>query len=466
MKHFLFPIRFAVCFFIFFTVGSNAHAISLNLSGTPESFAKLVEKVAPAVVNIYTTKEVRLSPNQGVDPFFDQFLKDYYGRRFQQKPQKEQSSLGTGFIISEDGKVLTNYHVIAGAAEVFVNLHSGEKVQAKIMGYDEKLDLALLQMPSKTTYPTISFGDSDAALIGDWVVAVGNPFGLGQTVTAGIISAKGRVLGAGPYDDFIQTDASINPGNSGGPLFNVEGEVIGINTAIIASGQGIGFAIPINMVKQVMAQLQKSGHVSRGWLGVSIKDIDDNTRPTNAPKTGVLVLEVAPNGPSSRIALQRGDIILKIDDKDVESAQIMPRIIAGFLPGSKVKLTYWRGGKEIQADVVLGDLDNPYKAFAYPTTPQSTPTENKATIGIDVRDLEKSDPSQPSGGVMVTKVHQGTLAGSLGITRGDIILSINGQRVDSVKTFKNTLDKIASGAPITLHIMRGRAVMYFAFKKD
>lgn len=456
-----------VFFFIILVASPAAHAISLNLSGAPESFSKLVEKVAPAVVNIYTTKDVRLSPHQGVDPFFDQFLKDYYGRRFQQRPQKEQYSLGTGFIISEGGKVLTNYHVIAGADDIFVNLHSGQKVQAKILGYDEKLDLALLQMPSKMTYPTVSFGDSDAALIGDWVVAVGNPFGLGQTVTAGIISAKGRVLGAGPYDDFIQTDASINPGNSGGPLFNVEGEVVGINTAIIASGQGIGFAIPINMVKQVMAQLEKSGHVSRGWLGVSIKDIDDSTRPANAPKTGVLVLEVAPGGPASRATLQRGDIILKIDDKDVGSAQIMPRIIANYLPGSPVKITYWRRGKEYQADVILGDLDNPYKAFAYPSAPQTAPTtEDKAQIGIDVRDLEKSDPTQALSGVMVTKVHPGTVAESLGITRGDIILSVNSQKVDSVKTFKNALDKIKSGDAVTLHVMRGQAVMFFAFKKD
>jgi serine protease Do len=227
--------------------------------------------VEPAVVNINTAKIVRGGPRpfMGVDPFFDQFFKHYYDSLPNAAPRrKENYSLGTGFLISEDGKILTNYHVIAGADEIAVTLHDERQLRAKVLGYDEKLDLAVIKILQSGSYPATSLGDSSKSKIGDWVLAVGNPFGLGKTVTAGIISAKGRVLGAGPYDDFIQTDASINPGNSGGPLFNLDGEVIGINTAIIASGQGIGFAIPIDMAKKVLGQLISSGHVQRGWLGV------------------------------------------------------------------------------------------------------------------------------------------------------------------------------------------------------
>lgn len=452
-------------------VAPSAYAISISLSdnGTPNSFAKLVEKVSPAVVNIYSTKDVRAAqPNafQGVDPFFDQFLKDFYGRNYpqQQPPRREQNSLGSGFIISEDGEVLTNFHVIAGADEVFVNLHSGEKLKADILGYDEKLDIALLKIHGTQSFPVVNLGDSDGAAIGDWVLAVGNPFGLGQTVTAGIISAKGRVLGAGPYDDFIQTDASINPGNSGGPLFNMNGDVVGINTAIIASGQGIGFAIPINMVKQAKAQLAKSGHVSRGWLGVSIKDLPQGGG-AQLPKSGVLLIEVVPGGPAERANLAVGDIVTQVGGKEIVNAQTLPRVVASYQPGATVAITYWRNGKQAETQTVLGDLDNPHKAFIYPTGQNSNTDETaNGQIGIDVRDIEIADNITVKGAI-ITKVRPDSIAASVGLLRGDIVLAINNQVVDSVKAFKTLIDKLGAQDAISLHVMRGNAVMYFAFRK-
>lgn len=458
--------RFAAAFVVLVSCAifsPSARAISLNIGGVSDGFGKLVEKVAPAVVNIYTTKDVRSlqsSPFQGVDPFFDQFFKQFMQR---QRPRREQYSLGTGFIISDSGQVLTNYHVIAGADEVFVNLHSGEKVRADIVGYDEKLDIALLKIGGGKTYPSVTLGDSTEALIGDWVVAVGNPFGLGQTVTAGIISAKGRVLGAGPYDDFIQTDASINPGNSGGPLFNIAGDVVGINTAVIQSGQGIGFAIPINIVKQVMPQLSKSGHVSRGWLGVSIKD-REAASSGQIPESGVVVLEVVPGGPADHAGLRPGDIIVKINEQEVVNAQAMPRIIASFLPGTEIRIDYERGGNAARSETILGDLDNPNKAFVYPAnTPP--PDGDQGTIGIDVRDLEKSDRTGGLSGVLITKVWQGSVAEAIGLERGDIVTAVSKQPVASVKAFKQILAKIPDGEIISLNVTRGNATMYFAFKK-
>lgn len=464
------PIHLLVIFVVSLVAFiSSAHAISVSLgSNTPESFSKLVEKIGPSVVNIYTTKNVRAynNPFQG-DPFFDEFFKHFYDRypSAPQQPRKEQYSLGSGFIISEDGKVLTNNHVISGADEIFINLNTGEQVQAEVLGIDEKLDLALLKIKANRDFPTANFGDSDKMKIGDWVIAVGNPFGLGQTVTAGIVSAKGRVLGAGPYDDFIQTDASINPGNSGGPLFNTDGEVIGINTAIIASGQGIGFAIPINMVKQVMNQLAKSGHVQRGWLGVTIRDIPENAQ--GLPDEGVMVMEVVPGGPADRAGLQAGDVILKINDEDIENAQTMPRIVASYLPGKKVEIIFLRNNKKQKTETLLGDLDNPHKAFVYPTQsiPQSK-EEQKGTIGIDVRDIENSDQVATKSGVLVTKVHPHTIASAVGLQRGDVIIALNNQKITSVKSFKKVLSKIDDGSTISLHVLRGNARMYFAFRKE
>lgn len=465
-----FKILFLFLFLFIFAQTVPSYGISLNLgSSKPESFAKLVEKVSPAVVNIYTTKNIRFNthPFSGVDPFFDQFLKDFFNRKYkgqQPQKQKEQNSLGTGFIISEDGKVITNYHVIAGADEIFIKLNGGKKVRAKLLGADTKLDVAVLKITDKAKYPFVTLGSSNKMKVGDWVIAVGNPFGLGQTVTAGIVSAKGRVLGAGPYDNFIQTDASINPGNSGGPLFNIDGEVIGINTAIIASGQGIGFAIPIDLAQKSVSQLITSGTVKRGWLGVTIKNINEEDAKVLklSNQHGVIVMDVVPSGPANRAKIYSGDVITHINGKNVIDAQNMPRMIATFLPGSEVTLKLIRRGKVLEAKVILGDLDHPNKAFVSRT--DTNVNQQNPIIGIDVRDLEKSD--QISGpGVLVTKVHPDTIAKSIGIQRGDVIQNINEDNIKSVQDFAKALKKIKQGQTVTLKVKRKNALMFFAFAK-
>jgi serine protease Do len=450
-----------------FMFSTSASAISLTL-GKPDSFAKLAEKVSPSVVNINTTKNTKNSthPFSGVTPYFDQFFKDYNNRQKSGGKQKRTyNSLGTGFIISEDGKVITNYHVIKGADGIFITLHSGSKTEAKLLGVDKKLDLALLQIQKKGKYPAVTLGDSDKNRIGEWVLAVGNPFGLGQTVTAGIISAKGRVLGAGPYDDFIQTDASINPGNSGGPLFNLEGEVIGINSAIVSNGQGIGFAIPSNMAKQVLEQLISQGKVTRGWLGVSIKDLNEDEAKVYDVKQdeGVLVTDVVVNGPAYNAGLEPGDIITKINDEDVGDAHKMPSTVAGYRPGDEIVIGFLRSKNKLKSTATLGDLDSPNKSFVYPT--HSTVNNTlKGQMGIAVRDLEEGD-HKTNKGVLVTYVHPNSVSSKLGLARGDIILSLNEDKIASVKEFKKRLGKLDKGEIIKLEVLRVKTRLFFAFPK-
>ncbi len=442
--------------------------LSFDFGGRPQSFSELAEQVSPSVVNIYTTKDVRTYPYkrfQGVDPFFEEFFRQFANQN--QRPQRQENSLGTGFIISSDGKVVTNYHVIAGADEVFVNLNGSrnDKIEARVLGVDEKLDLALLQLTKKDTYPAVKFGDSDSLKVGDWVVAVGNPFGLGQTVTAGIVSAKGRVLGAGPYDNFIQTDASINPGNSGGPLFDIEGHVVGINTAVIASAQGIGFAIPSNLARQVLDQLIASGHVSRGWLGVSAKDLNDEEAKALAvdKNAGTFVFDVAPGSPADVAGVKVNDLVTKINGQPVVNAQVMPGLVAKYQPATKITVTVLRMGQEKTLDVTLGDLDNPDKSFVHTTTSQIDGA--KGQLGIDARDLEPTDNLGTIGAV-VTRVHAGSMAEVMGLMKGDVILGVNDRTVASLADFKAVLSAIVPGGVVKLAIRRGHADLFFAFRKD
>ena len=317
------------------------------------SFADLVRKEKGTIVNISTRQ--KFLAGEGWLPEFHPPLGDPFG-----DPPKdfEGQSLGSGFIIKKDGLILTNNHVVEKAEKIFVRLSDEREFEAKVIGRDPKTDIALIKIQSPKDLPTVRLGDSDRLDVGEWVVAIGNPFGLEQTVTAGIISAKGRVIGAGPYDDYIQTDASINPGNSGGPLFNINGDVIGINTAINPSGQGIGFAIPINQVKKVLSQLEKEGRVRRGWLGVMIQELNAALAKSFHLKSeeGALISDIFENGPAAKAGLQRGDVIIEFDGKRINHMRTLPLAVAETPVGKEVKLKTIRDGKVRNATVLIGLL--------------------------------------------------------------------------------------------------------------
>ncbi|MDY7001230.1 MAG: DegQ family serine endoprotease [Thermodesulfobacteriota bacterium] len=460
-----FVLVFAFSLFLVWSAAAWAKSL-------PE-FTELADKAGAAVVNISTVKTVKTSqrlqdlfrfprPHGGpFDDFFDQFEK-FFRQRPDQKPRK-QRSLGSGFIVSPDGYIVTNNHVIADADEVKVNIQGGDKsYDAKIVGLDPETDLALLKIKVKQKLPQLSFGDSDKARVGQWVVAIGNPFGLDHTVTAGIISAKGRVIGSGPFDDFIQTDASINPGNSGGPLLNMDGEVIGINTAIIASGQGIGFAIPSNMAGEIIAQLKKDKKVLRGWLGVTIQDLDENTAKALDLKEpqGALIASVLPGQPAEKAGLESGDVILAVDDELVEDMNALLKKIASLPPGRKTKLTVWRKGEEKIVSVKLGQRDP--KQLAKADEPENETPETE--LGLAMRPVEQQEALalglDKAQGLLVTGVSDGSPAQEGEIHPGDVILELNQREVNSVREFKDILesDGKKKGVLLLLIHRRGKSV--------
>jgi serine protease Do len=330
--------------------------------GFPRSFADLAEKVRPAVVNISTVTTVRI-PGGPFHQFFgpgdEGPFGDFFRKFFGNIPDQElkQQSLGSGFIVDRDGYIITNNHVVAGADEIKVKLADGREFKAKVIGRDPKTDLALIKITTIfENLPVLGLGDSDAIRVGDWVLAVGNPFGLEHTVTQGIISATGRVIGAGPYDNFLQTDAPINPGNSGGPLVNLKGEVIGINTAIIAAGQGIGFAIPSNLARHVTSQIKATGKVVRGWIGVSIQSMTPELAKALKIKEphGSLVSAVNSEGPAEAAGIRRGDVIVSFGGKDIKDASSLPPIVADTPPGKTVDVAVIRNGKEMHLKLTVG----------------------------------------------------------------------------------------------------------------
>jgi len=329
----------------------------------PESFADLAEKLMPSVVNISTTQTVRTTSNQFPFQFppgspFEEMFKD-----FQAPTERKASSLGSGFIIKENGMVITNNHVIAGADDILIKVNSKE-YKAKVIGADPYMDIAVLKMETQDKFKPVGFGNSDKARVGDWVVAIGNPFGLGGTVTSGIISARNRDIGMTRYDDFIQTDASINQGNSGGPLFNLKGEVVGINTAIIAPGQsgsiGIGFAIPSNAASKVIDQLVNYGETRRGWLGVRIQEVTKEIAEAVELKkpAGALVASVGEKSPADKAGVKAGDIILKFDGKKIDTMRTLPKVVANTEVGKNVQIEIWRNKKLISKKLKLGRLES------------------------------------------------------------------------------------------------------------
>jgi serine protease Do len=438
-------------------------------------FVALAKKLNPTVVNIRTAKNIkpkqRLRRPQQQNPFGNNFFDDFFNRYFdempQQRPHREQS-LGTGFIISSDGFILTNNHVVNGADEVMVKLSDGREVKGEIKGSDEKVDLALIKINEKTPLPFAELGDSDALEVGEWVMAIGNPFGLSHTVTAGIVSAKGRVIGSGPYDDFIQTDASINPGNSGGPLFSSEGRVVGINTAIIAGGGGgIGFAIPISMAKSIVSQLRESGKVTRGYLGVRFQPLTADLAKSFGLESdkGALITSVEKDTTAEKAGLKAGDVIVEYDGKQISEGSELPRYVAATPVDKKVRIVIYRDGVKKEVSLVVGALKD--KGGTAGTDSISIKESDKVGITVEEirKDLAERFNLSDNRGIIVTEVKPGSSAEELGVTIGSIVIEINGLRPDSVNAYSTAVAKLNKGDVVRLLLRRPDGTVHYVALK-
>ena len=436
--------------------------------GFPQSFADLAEKVKPAVVNISTTSTVKVPGN----PFRHFFgpedggpFGDFFKRFFNETPDREmkQQSLGSGFIIDRDGYIITNNHVVDSAEEIKAKLADGREFKAKVIGRDKKTDLALIKIASPfENLPVLILGDSDKIRVGDWVLAVGNPFGLGHTVTQGIISATGRVIGSGPYDDFLQTDAPINPGNSGGPLVNLKGEVVGINTAIVPGGQGLGFSIPSNMARSVTSQLKEKGRAVRGGIGVTIQTVTPEMAKSFGLKEakGALVGDVAPGGPAEKGGMKRGDIITVFDGKEVKSANDLPLLVAETAVGKVVDVTVVRDGKNVPVKIRVEELTEAKIAAQSQTPVQS--------FGMKLDDITPQWRQQfgvrDKTGVIVVNVDPGGLAEDAGIQTGDLIKEVDRKPVRNLADFNSAMAKLKQGEPVLMLLKRGKQTFFVSME--
>jgi serine protease Do len=425
------------------------------------NFSALAKQVQPGVVNIRTVKSTKEggpvfrhffgNPFGNRDPNRDPFGEGGPGREFKQR------SLGSGFIVDRDGFIVTNNHVVENADQIKVRLSDDREFDAKIIGRDNKTDLALIQIEGAKDLSPLKMGDSEKLEVGSWVLAVGSPFGLEQTVTAGIVSAKGRFIGAGPYDDFIQTDASINPGNSGGPLLNMNGEVIGINTAIVAQGQGIGFAIPVNLAQNIIAQLKERGSVTRGWMGVGIQDLTPELAQYYGLKDlkGVLVTQVFPGDPADKAGIQTKDVIIAVDGKPVGTSRELSSAVAGMAVGKEVPVKILRDGKEQVLKVQLSERKE---------TEQEAkgPTPETDELGIRAADLNPETArrfgiDENEKGVLVAGVKPGSKADLSGLQQGDIVKEVNRVPIQSVKEMTVEFGKTKPGDAASLLVKRGTA---------
>ena len=447
--------KFLLVLFVYFNVGAL-----VNAENRPASFADLAEKVMPSVVNISTTTTITTQTNPFPFEFppgspFEDMFKDFG------TPQKRKSSaLGSGFIIDKEGIVITNNHVIQGAEDILVRVNGDKEYKAKVLGADPGMDIAVLKMETDEKFIPVKFGDSDKARIGDWVIAIGNPFGFGGTVTSGIISARNRSIGLSRYEDFIQTDASINQGNSGGPLFNMDGDVIGINTAILGpSGSiGIGFAIPSNNAQRVINQLIEFGETKRGWLGVRIQYVTNEIaeiEKLDKPR-GALVASVAEGSPSEDAGIKAGDIILEFDGKTINEMNELPKIVAATDVGKKVNVKVWRNQRELTKVIILGRLETSTD-FKPQQKVLQKPKENKIEgLKISVRLLNKKDITErqlPKGtsGVVITKIEKDSPVNNLEVN--NIIVEVQKKKINTIGDLKNTIDKTLRSAEKTLLIV-------------
>lgn len=442
----------------------------------PDSFADLAEKMGPAVVNIYTTQTIKgpLLPYNFFfhgDERFQEFFKHFFDAPNGQAPQREmkRTSLGSGVIISEDGYIITNNHVIEDADEINVRIANHEEYEAKIIGRDPKTDIALIKIKPKSPLPSVEFGDSDKLRVGDWVVAIGNPFGFEQTVTAGIVSGKGRSLGSSTYENFIQTDASINPGNSGGPLFDLNWKMIGINTAIYSRSGGnigIGFAIPVNMAKNIITQLREHGSVVRGWLGVMIQHVtpDLANRFGLERPIGALVGEVNAESPAEKAGIQPGDIIIEYNGKEISQMSQLPTMVAQTPIDTKAILTIIRNGKKKRITVTIGKLDESQ------TASKEAGEETEQELGMTVQELTpelaRSLNIVKKAGLVITGVEPASNAAEAGLRPGDLILEINRTPVRTIREYQNILSKAKKGENILFLTKRGRHSRFVVVRTD
>ena len=417
---------------------------------SPDSFADLAAKLLPAVVNISTTQTIKAGKDSPAGPDmpqfppgspFEEFFKDFLNKNHGDEggtPQalpRHATSLGSGFIIDPSGLVVTNNHVIADADEITVTMQDDTNFKAEVVGRDTKIDVALLRIKSPKPLPSVKFGDSDQIRIGDWVLVIGNPFGLGGSVTAGILSARAREINAGPYDDFLQTDAAINRGNSGGPMFNMAGEVVGISTAIFSPSGGsigIGFALPSNLARPVLEQIRDYGHARRGWLGINIQSVTDEIAENlglDKPK-GALIASVKDGGPAQIAGIQPGDVVLDFDGKDVTDMRHLPRLVAETPIDKVVKVTVWRKRKEVSLDVKVGELKEDVQEASLPANPKpAAPSGGVQVLGLSLSNLtpdlrERYALAEDAAGVVVTDVAAKSQAAEKGVRAGDVIVEV------------------------------------------
>ena len=447
--------------------GDAADVEPRAFTGLPD-FVSLAKRIKPIVVNISTTQ---VSEGRGPEfgsPFgeddpFNEFWRRFFGGPLPRGPQR-QRSLGSGFIIDSDGSILTNNHVVENASKIVVKLADDQEYEAKVIGRDPKTDIAIIKIDAKTNLTAANFGDSDELEVGEWVVAIGNPFGLDSTVTSGIVSAKGRHIGQGPYDNFIQTDASINPGNSGGPLINLRGEVVGINTAIFSrtgGNIGIGFAIPINLVKELLPQLRGKGKVVRGYLGVLIQKVTPDIAESLGMERarGALVANISKGGPAEKAGIKVGDVIIEFDGKEVKDSAELPIIVARTPVEKKVRMKVLRDKKETDLTVVVGELKDEEIVASVP---------EKGELGLTVQRLTpqmaESLGLERVEGVAVAAVEPGSAADEAGIRRGDIIIEVDRKAVRNLDDYKKALAGARQGRGVLFLVRRGDSTLFLALK--
>ncbi len=425
--------------------------VPAELLSTQKAFSEVARKVTPCVVNISTISKKKI-----VQPFFEMnpFFEDFFG----QPQTRRDKSLGSGFIISKDGYIVTNDHVVRDAESVQVKLSNDKVYDAKVVGGDQKTDIAVIKI-NAADLPAAVLGDSEKLEAGQWAIAIGNPFGLERSMTVGVISATGRSnVGIETYENFIQTDASINPGNSGGPLLNIHGEVVGINTAIVATGQGIGFAIPMAMAKPVFTQILQKGSVSRGYMGVTIQPVTEELAHSFGLKQtrGALVNGVLKGGPAEKAGVRQGDVVIAFNGTDVKDPSHLQRLVAEHGVSKMAKVTVFREGKTLELSMTLSSAE-------------SAPRQQRESVGsedqpgqADLMGLVVDDAEQ--GGVVVVEVGRGSLAADAGIRRGDVIVSINRKKISNSGDYKRSLQQAGRGGSLTVLVRRGDTSIYFALR--